>query len=992
MSEITPLGGKPRQTLTPDTTAARAPTITAPGAPVVTDPVSPGSRRREAEMRSEYADIKRRYGQHPDVAYRGRRGEFDPRPPPETPVSDVYTITIRPKEEPPGISLDPLVIQQEQRKREDWIHEETVRARILPSQLQHEIAVASYHRQMAAYNKQLQEYNKALEERRKLDDEAKKYGHNTYEELLAAVREEKAIKRLNELGKSLTEAQLISQAVARGSAPPDYRAALEEQRRIAEAAQQSLQKNFGIDVGPAPQEYFQQVTDYTAAIQPPTAPATPDTTQAGIKGGAWVDPKLGIRITAHPDGLAPLFSKPSKEPPPAGLGLPTPGAPAPPSAGGVVLPWDVSAKREQYDIARAHYERRLSEAEQAGRIRDGVFQVADLESEAEYLSLIAAGENLTQYGAELEDLQDRELFGIPSFFREKETALSEFLNLPALPKEEVRAVGRLSAALPGSPPLPPELSELGHGLSYGAYTGIQSRPLTGLASFGVGVLGGAAVKGATALPKLGKFVGPTMKGAEAAWVGSIAGRTATSTDWFEAGATLGSIVTTEAAPVVAGAAAVHRAPGLVARPTGRPGPTAPPPPRQTIVDVVGEVPSPRDIGRVGRTRVIDVAGELPEIRPLGTDPYGVRVFDATGAIPPPRPIGRVGRTDIIDATGELPEIRLLGTDPYGVQVFDATGDFGPPTSLGTVDMGVAPPRGGLKPQNRKGKAPGAPLTLYTPEALGVRQRAIMADRRSAGIPSPGPAARVLPLSRAPTQTQVRPPTLIRPVGLGAISHPISRTSERERRTAISFDDRTPMGAAPRIDLGIAIEPISAPDVIPVSRVGPDLSEISTPTQTPDLEQTPIQIPDLAVDLALRRDQVSLQTPRLRPVETPRPRWPVRPRPPRPPLFRLDDQPRRGLPWQEWWVHYADRPTPHARLESAYLGLPDPTPARSRVIRNIQRMTIGTPPAGSSPSPLRTPTVQVGPRLEIAPRRIPGAAPPTRRAKAKIGHIGTLEVF
>ncbi|MFA7072743.1 MAG: hypothetical protein WC138_09580, partial [Methanoculleus sp.] len=281
MSEITPLGGKPRQTLTPDTTAARAPTITAPGAPVVTDPVSSGSRRREAEMRSEYADIKRRYGRHPDVAYRGRRGEFDPRPPPETPVSDVYTITIRGKEEPPGISLDTLVIQQEQRKREDWIHEETVRARILPSQLQHEIAVASYHRQMAAYNKQLQEYNKALEERRKLDDEAKKYGHNTYEELLAAVREEKAIRRLNELGKSLTEAQLISQAVARGSAPPDYRAALEEQRRIAEAAQQSLQKNFGIDVGPKPQEYFQLVTDYTAAIQPPTP--TPATTQAGVK-------------------------------------------------------------------------------------------------------------------------------------------------------------------------------------------------------------------------------------------------------------------------------------------------------------------------------------------------------------------------------------------------------------------------------------------------------------------------------------------------------------------------------------------------------------------------------------------------------------------------------------------------------------------------------------------------------------------------------------
>jgi hypothetical protein len=1017
VSEIAPRAGIPKRTLTPDTSAPSAPTITAPGAPVVTDPVSSGTRRREAEMRKKYEDIERRYGRNRDVGYRARRGEFRPKPAPATPVSDAYIITIRgKKEEPPGVSLDTLVIQQEQRKREDWIRDETVRAHVLPSQLQHEIAVASYHRQLDAYNKQLREYNKALDERRKLDEEAKKYGHNTYEELLAAIQEEKAIKRANELGKALTEAQLISQSVARGAAPPDYRAALEEQRKIAEAAQQSLRQNFGVDVGPKPQEYFKQVADFTASIQQPTP--TPATTQAGGKGGAWVDPELGIRITAHPEWTATL-SKPSKQPLPPGLGLPSPTPARGDPGGGVVLPWDVSAKREQYDIARAHYEQRLNEAERAGRIREGVFQVTDLESETEYLSLKAAGESLEQYGTELEDLQKRELFGIPAYFGEKETALAELLNLPELPKEEARAAAHLSAALPGSAPLPPALKELSHGLTYGAYTGIRDRPLTGLASLAVGVLGGAAVKGAAAIPKLGKVVTPTMKGLEAAWVGSIAGRTATSPDWFEAGGTLGTIATTEAAPVVAGAAAVQRAPGLVARPTGRPGPTSPPPPpRQTIVDVVGEVPSPRHIGTVGRTRVIDATGELPEIRLLGIDPYGVKVYDATGATPEPRHIGTVGRTRVIDVAGELPEIRplgidpygvkvydatgatpeirLLGIDPYGVKVYDATGDFGDPAYLGMVDMGgTAPPRR-LKP-----RAPGAgePLTLYTPEALGVRQRAIMADRRHPGIPATPTAPRLIsPESPTTTQTQVRPPNLIRPVGLVAIVPPVSR-ERQERKTAVSFDARTPMGAAPRIDLGIEIEPISATDVTPVSRVDPGLSELPTPTQTPGIEQTPLQTPDQAVDSLLRLDQVTIQIPRLdqvtiqipRPVETPRPRRPVHPRPPRtPPLLRLDDDPRRGRDaWLEWWVHYAERPTPHARLESAYLGLPDPTPARSKVIKNIQRITIGTPPGGVSPSPLRTPTVTVGPRLAIAPRRLPGSTP-TRRATA--GRIGILEVF
>ncbi|MFA5445393.1 MAG: hypothetical protein WC262_10535, partial [Bacteroidales bacterium] len=234
----------------------------------MTDPTPSSSRRREAATREKFEGIEREYGRSKYL--RHRRDQMKIRKAPETPVSDAYVITMRKQGAAPGlVSLEDQVIQSEQREREQWIQEEEYRAAVLPGNLQRE---RQYLAQMEYNAKQEAAYNTALAEQRARDTEAQKYGYSTYAELQAAIREEKAIKRANELGLALTEAQLIAQTVARegytgatayyGRDPGEL---IEEQRQIGAAAQASLEQNFGIEIGPKPQEYFQ-----TAAAVPVT--------------------------------------------------------------------------------------------------------------------------------------------------------------------------------------------------------------------------------------------------------------------------------------------------------------------------------------------------------------------------------------------------------------------------------------------------------------------------------------------------------------------------------------------------------------------------------------------------------------------------------------------------------------------------------------------------------------------------------------------------
>ena len=152
----------PRQSIAPDTTAPTAPTITAPGAPTVTSPVSASSYRREQAMRKSFAETKERFGRSRYLS-KARKDEIQPTPAPETPVSDAYIITMRPKDAAPKRRemLDDLVVQEEQRKREDWLRAEEVRAAVLPHQLQAEVQQAAW---IESINNMLQERQKAIQE------------------------------------------------------------------------------------------------------------------------------------------------------------------------------------------------------------------------------------------------------------------------------------------------------------------------------------------------------------------------------------------------------------------------------------------------------------------------------------------------------------------------------------------------------------------------------------------------------------------------------------------------------------------------------------------------------------------------------------------------------------------------------------------------------------------------------------------------------------
>src|SRR5690554_3540405 len=140
----------------------------------------------------------------------------------------------------------------------------------------------------------MSEYHKAVAEQRALDAEAQKYGHATYESLLQAVREEKLIKWLNELGGVMTDVQLEAQRAAReGVSHADYADILASQRAEIERIQRSLQTSFGIETRVG--------TDYVADVQAvmaarDVAPVTMRTTAAptAIQSGPY-------QVTIHPD-------------------------------------------------------------------------------------------------------------------------------------------------------------------------------------------------------------------------------------------------------------------------------------------------------------------------------------------------------------------------------------------------------------------------------------------------------------------------------------------------------------------------------------------------------------------------------------------------------------------------------------------------------------------------------------------------------------------
>ena len=146
------------------------------------------------------------------------------------------------------------------------------------------------------------------------------------------------------------------------------------------------------------------------------------------------------------------------------------------------------------------------------------------------------------------------------------------------------------------------------------------------------------------------------------------------------------------------------------------------------------------------------------------------------------------------------------------------------------------------------------------------------------------------------------------------------------------------------DVGEVIPQPSRPSVI---GVGPSPQITKSPVSTrSSLSTPPILRP--APKIRISKPTVS----RVRPISPPdidigitTPTLPSRSRlgpaarPPRR-LTSLDDKPRKGRwPWEWLGIGYRERATPHARLESAYLNLPDVFSKRTIDIKNIGRIRI-----------------------------------------------------
>ena len=365
--------------------------------------------------------------------------------------------------------------------------------------------------------------------------------------------------------------------------------------------------------------------------------------------------------------------------------------------------------------------------------------------------------------------RQEEIRNIPQRVSSADKALSAALNLPPLSPGQEEVIRKVTPYTPIGFLTPPHAHDFTAGVVTGGYEGFRTKPLTAAGSVAVGAAGGAALKGATLLPRIGPVVAsraPTIaRGLEAAYAGSVGVRTGMAgPDLYQMGKEFGGILTTEAIPMYAGATAVPRLATTLPKSFKPAKPLETPPARQTTFDVTGEIGPPRPIATTGRTRVYGAEQDFPPIRGVakvgrtrvyGTEPdfppirevarvSRTQIYGTEPDFPPIREVARVGRTRVYGAEQDFPPIRELGRDPAGIKVFDATGKFGTPQLLGTVDV---------KPPKFRQPSPGREVqTLYTPEALGAKQRTIMAQRRQARVGAGGPQV----IQEAPKMSS-RPP-------------------------------------------------------------------------------------------------------------------------------------------------------------------------------------------------------------------------------------------
>jgi len=389
---------------------------------------------------------------------------------------------------------------------------------------------------------------------------------------------------------------------------------------------------------------------------------------------------------------------------------------------------------------------------------------------------VGAAVQLAAVAVETVARRQEEIRNIPQRVSSADKALSAALNLPPLSPGQEEVIRKVTPYTPVGFFTPPHAHDFTAGVVTGGYEGFRTKPLTAVGSVAVGAAGGAALKGATLLPRIGPVVAsraPTIaKGLEAAYAGSVGVRTGMAgPDLYQMGKEFGGILTTEAIPMYAGATAVPRLATTLPKSFKPAKPLETPPSRQTTFDVTGEIGPPRPIATTGRTRVYGAEQDFPPIRGVakvgrtrvyGTEPdfppirevarvSRTQIYGTEPDIPPIREVARVGRTRVYGTEPDFPPIRELGRDPAGIKVFDATGKFGTPQLLGTVDV---------KPPKFRQPSPGREVqTFYTPEALGAKQRTIMAQRRQARVGAGGPQV----IQEAPKISSRPPGTLAKQV-------------------------------------------------------------------------------------------------------------------------------------------------------------------------------------------------------------------------------------
>lgn len=235
---------------------------------------------QQAEQRAEYVEKRKLRGwikksQRP-------KGKVAA---PSQKATEISAISMEKKTgRPRGQNLLENVSRVEQKKLQEWAESEQARSVeetigiAEGQQAQYEWQMAELRAlQMRQWTEALQAEKEASAKRSEEFRTAKAYGYNSYEELQRAIREEKGIKRANELGLALAETEQITRTIARegyaGAATEygrDPGGMLAQQSSIVKAAQESISKNFSDIISvdaKGYQGYLQEASSYAGKVK-----------------------------------------------------------------------------------------------------------------------------------------------------------------------------------------------------------------------------------------------------------------------------------------------------------------------------------------------------------------------------------------------------------------------------------------------------------------------------------------------------------------------------------------------------------------------------------------------------------------------------------------------------------------------------------------------------------------------------------------------------